>query len=251
MAFSVDGDQIVAASGPKVMQLWDVATGRLLQSFERLDTRDPVKAFNGGISSLDISPDCKWVVSGSMYGEILLWVVDSGALLHTLKSIHFREGRIDSVAFSPDGMQVVSGSIYKEILLWDVASGALLHTLKGNIPFDRIISVAFLPDGEQVVSRSRYGKVLLWDVASGAPLHPPESDTGSVDPLAFPPSPADKMPILSISNNWVVKGDTGILWLPPECRATCSATSNGILVIGHSSGKTSFFSFGDEVDFHI
>jgi hypothetical protein len=28
---------------------------------------------------------------------------------------------------------------------------------------------------------------------------------------------------LNISNSWIVEGFTNILWLPPDCRATCVA----------------------------
>jgi len=48
---------------------------------------------------------------------------------------------------------------------------------------------------------------------------------------------------LHISNDWVAEDFTKILWLPPKYRPTCEAIRNESVVLGHSSGKISFFKF--------
>ena len=147
---------------------------------------------------------------------------------------------VRSVAFSPDGKQVVSGSWDATARLWDAATGAPLQTLKGHASSVR--SVAFSPDSKQVMSRSYDQTVRLWDVATEAPLQMLEAYSGSVNSVAFSPN-GKLLPILQISNYWVVEDNTNILWLPPDYRETCLVTWNRSLVIGHSSGRISLFCF--------
>jgi len=102
--------------------------------------------------------------------------------------------------------------------------------------------VAFSPDGKQVVSGSDDGTVRLWDAVTGAPLQTLEGHSGWVNSVAFSLD-GKLLPILQVSNHWVVEDNTNILWLLPDYRETCSVTRNGSLVIGHSSGRISFLYF--------
>jgi WD40 repeat protein len=176
-------------------------------------------------------------VSGSDDETVRLWDAATGALLQTLEG---HTSSVTSVAFSPDGKQVVSGSYDKTVRLWDAATGALLQTLEGHT--DSASLAAFSPNGKQVVSGSYDKTVRLWDAATGALLQTLEGHTHTVSSVAFSPD-GKLLPVLHVSNHWVVKGDTNILWLPPDYRETRSATWNGSLVIGHPSGRISFFHF--------
>jgi WD40 repeat protein len=73
IAFSPDGTLFAAASANNRIDLWDVATGRLLQ---------PLSGHWGQLVSLEFAPDGKTLVSGSADTTALLWDLTA---LHVLK----------------------------------------------------------------------------------------------------------------------------------------------------------------------
>ena len=92
-----------------------------------------------------------------------------------------------------------------------------LQILEGH--YSSVSSVAFSPDGKQVVSGSNNRTVRLWDSVTGAALQTLEGHSGGVYSVAF--SAVGRVePALSIIRNWVVEGETNLLWLPPDYRET-------------------------------
>jgi hypothetical protein len=56
---------------------------------------------------------------------------------------------------------------------------------------------------------------------------------------------------LFVSNDWAAEGRGNILGLPPDYRATCVAAWNGIVVLGHLSGRISIVEFKEGVKAYI
>jgi WD40 repeat protein len=189
------------------------------------------------VSSVAFSLSGKQTVSGSYDMKIRLWDTATGAALQTLQG---HSGWVRSVAFSPNGKQVVSGSDDMTVRLWDAATGAALQTLKGHSM--GVSSVAFSLSGKQVVSGSDDKTIRLWDTATGAALQTLKGHSMGVSSVAFSPD-SNIAHTLFVSNNWVAKEESNLLWLPPAYRATCEAVWNKVIVLGHASGRISILRF--------
>jgi WD40 repeat protein len=199
------------------------------------------------------------VASGSSDKTVKLWDPATGTLQQTL------EGHSDlvwAVAFSPDGKLVASASHDKTVKLWDPATGTLQQTLEGHS--DLVLAVAFSPDGKLVASGSYDKTVKLWDPATGTLQQTLEGDYYSVRAVAFSPDGKfleinqerfniESLHVRSLSqtasrfykrilvkNEWLTRNDSNTIWLPAEYRATCSAVYEGMLVMGHASGRVTF-----------
>ena len=176
LTFSLDGKHVISGglSHDETIKLWDVSTGRVTRVFS--GHRDWVR-------TAAISPDGKYVVSGSDDKTIKLWDVSSGRKVRTFQG---HGSRISAVAFSPDGKHVVSGSDDNILKLWDVSSGRDIKTIRGHT--DDINSVAFSPDGKYIVSGDDNGTLKFWDIATtSALLTLYEKDSAKANSVVFSP----------------------------------------------------------------
>jgi WD40 repeat protein len=129
LAFSADGTRLVSRrhgfhDDLKRVQLWNVASGRLLLTF---DTH-PI-----GVNSVAFSPDGKralvggapFDLGGSADRRFSLWDTATGRLIHSFDG---HSGGGTSVAFTHDG-RVLSTSNDGTVRVWQSETGALLGTL--------------------------------------------------------------------------------------------------------------------------
>ena len=127
--FSPDGKVIAAiydrtkagnASGASGVELWDVATRRLL-SDERLNRG------NYEVINVIFSPDSKTVAVAGDHG-VALWNVARREPL-AVELLTVKDGSFWSLAFSPDGKIIAAGlwnaALGNGVVLWDVATAKL------------------------------------------------------------------------------------------------------------------------------
>lgn len=234
IAFSPDGQRVLATDGSDAVEIWDTASGQSLSiaksdspsqetwtvafspdrrhvlsgradgSMKLWDAASGKQSsiflgHSAAVTSLAFSPDGLKFLSGGEDSDVILWDAASGKRLRTFGG---SASRIFSIASSPDGAFILSGSADKTLKLWETASGRLVRVFTGHT--DAILSVSFSPDGKQVLSASKDHTLILWDLATAMPLRTFVGHAGAVNAIALS---ADGRSILS-------GGDEGavILW---------------------------------------
>jgi WD40 repeat protein/transcriptional regulator with XRE-family HTH domain len=172
ITFSADETMLACSNFRGQVSLWDVATGRHLNTFEGEQSWVHAAAFH---------PNGQFLAGGGIDCLIRIWDIKTKKLSHTL---HGHSGRIWSLAFSPDGKLLVSGADDETIHIWDANSGHLLkvihHSSKGRK------SVAFHPNGKWIASCCEQDpEIRLWDVHSGKLLNSMSSHSRVPTSIAF------------------------------------------------------------------
>jgi len=88
-----------------------------------LSTVELIRTLEGharGLTCLAFSPDGKLLVTGSADGKVILWDVQTGAMLNTLIGYEGEAFPVSGVAFSPDGKILATGTTF-DAKLWDMA----------------------------------------------------------------------------------------------------------------------------------
>ena len=173
--FSPTGAYIIGASGI-VIQLWDVASGAHISTFE---------GHRSVIECTVFSPDGAHIASGSCDCTIQIWKA-TGVHLRTL------EGHADwvtCVAYSPSGAHLVSSSVDGIIRIWEAETGMCLRTFKGHL-IDISPPIAYSPDGTHIVSGSIDGTIHIWIAATGVCLRMLKANSTRVVSVAYSPDGA-------------------------------------------------------------
>ena len=129
-----------------------------------------VQGSASGVTSVAISPDGKYVLTGTDGSVARLWEADSGRLLREFRD----SGALgtNSVAFSPDGSQILcGGGVTGGIRLWETKTGRPIRGFKdskgaGQLSADGTMALA----GTDILKPFN-GAVRVWDTRTGALLH--------------------------------------------------------------------------------
>ncbi len=146
-----------------------------------------------------LSPDGKYLATGSYDNTAILWEVSSGDSIMSFKG-HNR--CVNSVSFSPDGKYLATGSNDDTAILWEVSSGDTIRSFKGHI--NDVNSVSFSPDGKYLATGSYDNTAILWEVSSGDSIMSFNGHSNGVNSVSF-----------SLDGKYLATGssdNTAILW---------------------------------------
>jgi WD40 repeat protein len=109
------------------------------------------------VRAVAVSPDGRFIVSGSDDRTVKVWELESGRLLRSLEG---HTGGVRAVAVSPDGRFIVSGSEDRTIRAWDPESRES-RVLFWNDAV--ILSLALSRDGRLLACGDAAGRVWMFD----------------------------------------------------------------------------------------
>ena len=148
VAFDPVTDQFALTAGGTTIQIWDIATQKLVRKKE---------THTGGIRTHTISPNGETFATSHYDYSVRLWDIERGVkrvrlIGHTTIP--------DVLAFSPDGAILASGS-RETVHIWDVAHG----TERARFDLTGPLNFVFSPDSQKLIVANDFHTVQVWDIA--------------------------------------------------------------------------------------
>ena len=177
LAFSPDGKRFATvAKNYCTVQLWDVHTGKLNNTFEGTPVygdvvyinedgkEEKVKENANIVNTFKFSPDGNTLAVSYLNEEIVLWNVFTGQRQATLEGLR----NVHHLLFSPDGNTLVSRNssdiFLSDINTKDIKKSELNHVIREH--HSEVNTIAFSPDGQTLASGHEWS-LQLWALGTG------------------------------------------------------------------------------------
>jgi WD40 repeat protein/transcriptional regulator with XRE-family HTH domain len=151
VAFSSDNAHILIGYSGGAILVWDVTSGEIVQS---------LKGHTAAVTGITLSPDGKYVLTGSADKTVRLWDWHTGAEVLRLS----QPDPVFASTLSADGRYVLAGANDGTVRLWDTLSQSRLPLFTGHAA--TVSAISFSPDGKLLATGGSDG-MRLWDVGSG------------------------------------------------------------------------------------
>jgi formylglycine-generating enzyme required for sulfatase activity/serine/threonine protein kinase len=213
--FSRDGSQVFSTSDDSTLRIWNVESGKEVQSFSTaprriwslsisaksrlalaglsdgtvqpwdVDTGQPKTRWTGhsrGVPDVTISPDDQLAASAGDDGIVLIRELQSGEVRRRFEGNQQDYANVD---FSADGQYLVSVDQNRRLRLWETRTWKEIRHFKGHLEI--VPKVCFSPDGKRLLSGSFDATLRLWDTKTGQEIRRLRGHTEPILSVAFSP----------------------------------------------------------------
>lgn len=199
MAISSDGNLVITGTNTKI-KIWNAKSGRCIKDWEWNNDEEQMP-----LLAIQISPDCKFIVTLSQLGAVKTWDIETGKCLQTLDSNTTTQ---TSLAISPDSSFVMTKHGQGKIALWDPRSGECLHVLTiypeaahGDLNAyvrEVTLSTQISSNGQLILVRAIGIPATIWEVKSGL----------CIKTLQYSAEPEYLKTGISPDSKFIVRGDS-------------------------------------------
>ena len=202
IAVSMDPQTVLSGTGQHEVLVWDFATGELIRRIPlaqagsgyfglsadgqrllvggvydyvelvALSSDSVIRTFTHGrdtwVSSVAMTPDGRFAVSGDMDGRVNLWNLDTGAPVARLV-IHDYNEKITGLAITPDARWVVAASDRRRLSIFDVSrqeSGVVKPAATMGTGTHNISWLALTADHTHAISAGQDSTLRVWNLES-------------------------------------------------------------------------------------
>ncbi|MEM9136821.1 MAG: hypothetical protein AAGB01_05685 [Cyanobacteria bacterium P01_F01_bin.42] len=231
-------------------------TGASAQKSAAQLSLDPAKmglSHSDSITQVSVSPDGRYVASGSRDMNVKVWDLQSGALVRSL-SKHFEA--INFVRFSQDGKSIVASSKSGNVVFWSFPQGEVLKTLEkaSETGGGSLLNATIDENGIFLISNGWSGGILIHNLVSNQLSRIETSTLANEQALLALPNSKDALLSTASSgqiNVWDLKTGSPRSsfpsvgeWQPIEPVRVMTASSNGnLLATGNWSGTVNLWDY--------
>jgi WD40 repeat protein len=191
LAFAPYGKLVATADSDEAARLWSTAKGKVVKVFKGQSAWVPVLYLIDELPpeiheeyGVSFSPDGKLLGTAHAEGQVRVWEISSGKVLHTLDGPE----RGPAPLFMPDG-KMLAHVAPPDVKLYSLAKKKDTASLGfgDQAMFDQFLCMAASPDGKLLAAGTAGGAVDIWNPAAPGPPVVITHHSDLVEHLAFSP----------------------------------------------------------------
>ncbi|MDA0814436.1 MAG: WD40 repeat domain-containing protein, partial [Verrucomicrobia bacterium] len=162
---------LATAGEDGTVRVWNLGDGQQIQT---LSGHDSI------VSTIDVSPEFRYLASGGGDRAVVLWDLQSGLQLARFAG---HTNAVSAVHFHPNGKILASADESGVIRFWDLETGLLTNSM--NACPKEIAAIDFSPDGTKLAAAEAEGSIYLFRMGSGKLEAILEGHNQNVNDVAF------------------------------------------------------------------
>lgn len=163
--FATSNGTIVSVDDQNQIAVWNTEPKWVLE--QTIGNVDAPDVFIDRVLALDFSEDGKLLATGSgepsRSGELKIWRVEDGQLVHTMKDAH--SDTIFGLDFSLDGQYIASAAADRFVKTFRVDDGSFVRGFEGHT--HHVLDVTWQAKGRQLASAGADQVIKIWDFETG------------------------------------------------------------------------------------